>query len=102
MNVVKNPTMKPVHISERVCRRSSMRAVPRAPAIIISVESHHIALKPNMNENATTPPVIPPIAAICVETFSQLLSMAQTICTKSAATMIDDMKCGKCSHFIVW
>ena len=71
-----------------------MRAVPTIPAIIIKAEIHPKALKPIMNENATTPPSTPPIAAMCVEIFIFMFIIAHIICMSKAAMPIDAMKWG--------
>jgi hypothetical protein len=43
-------------------------------------------LKPNINDNAATAPVVPPIAAVYMEIFHQWFIMAHAICIISAAT----------------
>ena len=47
-----------------------------------------------MCEKAITAPVVPPIAAVCVEIFHQLFIIAPNICIANAATTMLDMKCG--------
>ena len=75
-----------------------MRAVPTIPAIMMRIMSHHSALNDSMNENAMTLPVTPPMAAVWVDIFMRTLKRAQKTCTKRAATMMADMKCGMCIH----
>ena len=63
-NPAKSPMRNPPATSPRVCRRSSVRLVPTMPARSIRAHIHHRGLNPNMNENAMTAPVVPPIAAV--------------------------------------
>ena len=64
------------------------------PAKMMRKHSHHNGLKPKMCEKAITAPVVPPIAAVCVEIFHQLFIIAPNICIANAATTMLDMKCG--------
>ena len=66
------------------------------PASSIRAHIHHSGLKPKMKANAITAPVVPPMAAVWVEIFHQLLSMAHIICIATAAVSTALMKWGMC------
>ncbi len=99
-NPARSPMRNPPATSPRVCRRSSVRLVPTMPARSMRAHIHHRGLKPKMNENAITAPVVPPIAAVCVDIFHQWFIMAHGICMAIAAITTEHMKWGMCRLFI--
>ena len=79
MNPTTAPVRKPSTTCESVCWRSIMRLVPTAPANTRMKQSHHVGLKSKMKDKAIRAPKKPPIAAVWVLIFHQMLMMAQTI-----------------------
>ena len=88
------PIMKPPTISLRECCRNIIRAVPASPATIIITESHHRGLNWNISETLSNAPVMPPIPAMCIDTFHHTLMMAHATCIISAVTTIFAINCG--------
>ena len=71
------------------------------PAKMMRKQSHHNGLNPKIREKANKAPVVPPMAAVCVEIFHQLFIIAPSICIANAATTMLDMKWGKCMAFMI-
>ena len=100
VNAANAPITYPDTTSDRLCCLSIILLEPTMPPRNTSRHSHQIGLKLKMNENASIPPVSPPIADVCVDTLKHRFIMAQNVCTASAATRIEPMKCGILNKFI--
>jgi hypothetical protein len=71
------------------------------PAKMMRKQSHQRGLNPKICEKANKAPVVPPIAAVCVEIFHQWFIIAPNICIAKAATTMLDIKCGICRAFMI-
>lgn len=94
------PKTKPLTTSLRECCLSIIRLVPTIPANMMTRQSHHTGLKANISEKAISPPVTPPMAAMCVDIFMNIFVTAHAICTTRAAIRMLPMKRGTCHNVI--
>lgn len=88
------PMRNPTSTWVSVCCLSIMRLLPTTPATRKMTHSHHIGLKTKSSENASSAPAKPPMAAVWVDIFHQMLIMAHTIWMTNAATRILAINCG--------
>ena len=69
-----------------------MRAVPRIPESRMTTQSHHTGLKRNSSAKAMSAPATPPMAAVWVEIFHQMLMSRLTAWMSRAAMTMMMMK----------